>query len=228
MRSSIKISALCLMVMGIAACQGNGNSNSDSHASNPPPLGLQPDGVIVKSVFKIFITGDAKGIHLTDVTGNPGNIPITVINGPDTEMTVSTAKVIVPPITSAPLTFGSLLLTNLTDNNLRGCGTNSHAHCGTAIIRVYTTGAPGAGFYNITDGYGMPITATPKGGTAMTVGLGAANSVVIQSLTIPNNQNVLRLADFSPAPEFEIKSDFSNAGAGTYSATIVVEYGLLP
>lgn len=226
LRTSLKVSALFLVVLGISACQGKGSE--DSHTTSPPLLGLQPDGVVVKSIFKIFITGDATGVHITDVNGNPANFPVTVINGPNTQMTINTGKVVVPPIKSAPLTFGSLVLSLLEDNNLRNCGTSAKEHCGHAIIRVYTTGTIGDGFYNAIDGYGAPITATPPGSKDLPVGLGAANAAVVQSLVIPKNKNVLRLSDFSPAPEFEIKSDFTNAGAGTYSTTIVVEYGLLP
>jgi hypothetical protein len=113
------------------------------------------------------------------------------------------------------------------DNNLNVCGTNGHTHCGTALIRMYTTGQPGAGLYNTTDQFGAPITAGPVT-TLLPVGLGTSGAAVLQSISIPSHKHVVRLSDFSPAPNYAVQADFTDAGAGTYSTTLVVEYALAP
>jgi hypothetical protein len=60
----------------------------------------------------------------------------------------------------------------------------------------------------------------------LTVGLGAANAAVMQTISIAATKRVVRLSDFSPMPNYNIKFDFTDAGAGDYSTTIVLEYGL--
>jgi hypothetical protein len=70
---------------------------------------------------------------------------------------------------------------------------------------------------------------TATGNFTGVAGLGSANAVIVQTLTgIPNNKNVIRHTDFSPTPTFNIDGDFTNAGAGSYSTTVVVEYALAP
>jgi hypothetical protein len=223
-RRNIFQMSVFILAFSLTACVGNGGSKP----SNSQTLGVQPDGAVVKSIFKMVMTSDATGVHLTDTSGYPANFPVTVINSPSTTMTISTAKITVPPITSAPLSFGSLFYTALQDNNLRVCGASAADHCSTAIIRVYTIGTAGPGFWNAKDGYGMPITTMLIGGPAQTVGLNVAGAVELERAMIRIDQNVLRLADFPILPEFTINTDFTNAGTGTYYTTLVVEYVLLP
>ena len=89
--------------------------------------------------------------------------------------------------------------------------------------RTYTTGVAGAGIWNAADGYGAPLTT---GSPASTIGLGTTGAVNVQSYTIPSNKNVLNLSDFTGSPKYTFAADFTNAGAGTYSTTLVIEYGL--
>lgn len=60
------------------------------------------------------------------------------------------------------------------------------------------------------------------------VGLGAANAHMIQQIDIPANKHTILLSDFSPVPVINIRGDFINAGAGSYSTTINVEFALAP
>jgi hypothetical protein len=92
------------------------------------------------------------------------------------------------------------------------------------LIRVYTTGNV-AGFVNIDDQYGAPVyagTLTPT--TA--VGLNAAGAVNTATDTIPSSTHVLNLAAAFPSANYNVTSDFSNAGAGSYSMSFVMEYAL--
>ncbi len=144
-------------------------------------------------------------------------------------MTLDSHEWSVPTIQNAIVDFGFLAIGSLTDNNLHVCGPNGHSPCGTAVIRTYTTGTSGPGIWNGVDNYGAPITAALAGTPPIgNVGLDVAGAVVLQSVAIPPSKHILTLSDFAPTPRYNYKADFTNAGAGTYSTTIVVEYVLAP
>ncbi len=65
-------------------------------------------------------------------------------------------------------------------------------------------------------------------GALQTTPLSQASAVTAESYTIPSNKNTVKLSDFSPAPSFLFKGDFTDAGAGSYSTTINVELSLAP
>ncbi len=130
-------------------------------------------------------------------------------------------------MSNALLDFGNLSISTLKDNDLNQCGERGNQHCGTAFFRIYTTGVAGAGFYNSADAYGVPMTAG-LAGNLMNIGLNAVDAAMVQSISIPSNKHVVHLFDFNPAPVFTFKGDFTNAGAGTYSTTITVEFALAP
>ena len=123
------------------------------------------------------------------------------------------------------LELGVLSVSTLLDNHLRQCPSGPPGpgvRCSQAAIRVYTQGAI-PGFVNLTDNtYGVPLLAEGN-----EVGLGVLNSVDLTTFNIPNNMNVLRLTNLSKT-DFEIQSDFTNAGMGNYEVTLVVEYILRP
>jgi hypothetical protein len=157
---------------------------------------------------------------------NPESEQVTVVLAPNTQMSMSAADFILPNMANQLLDFGSLRLTALTTNDLRRCPGNPASKCTKALIRVYTSGVAGAGFYNVADGYGVPLLASgalPEG----EVGLGAANARVIQQINIPSNKHTILLSDFNQ-PVINVKGDFANAGAGTYTTTINVEFALAP
>jgi len=85
-------------------------------------------------------------------------------------------------------------------------------------------GADGAGLYNSADGYGAPISSGLQNSASYSIGLGPSGAATLQSFVIPANKNVLRLSDFSPTPVYQLAADFTNAGAGTYETTVVIEY----
>jgi hypothetical protein len=118
--------------------------------------------------------------------------------------------------------FGSLDISKLRDNKLRVCGTNGNAQCATAALRVYTSGKPGSGLWNDDAGYGLPISTNGN-----EVGLTAANAVLLDSIDISGMRR-LSLADFTTETSFQVPLavNFDNAGAGSYGATIVMEYVL--
>ena len=130
------------------------------------------------------------------------------------------------------LSFGNFAITGLDDNTLNKCSTSGvdsgagSAKCTQARIRVYTsTGNLGTStgvFCNSTDGYCVPLTVN-----STTVGVGVANAAYVQTLTIASNKNRLRVTDFTSAQaNFPVAMDMSNAGSGSYSATLIVEYVL--
>ncbi len=149
------------------------------------------------------------------------SVPITYTNSASITYSISTAGLLPNPTQDASniLDLGSLSLSTLDDNKLKVCGTGGTTKCTKAFIRFYTTGTM-AGFTNASDGYGVPVTSGSQ-----TIGLGVANAIKVQEITIGSTKNRIVLADF-PSPTYPLKADMSNAGAGTYTMTLVMEYAL--
>ena len=211
--------------IGVLAIQGCGRSSrSDSANSSSGNVGVaNQDGVVVQS-RAVFVVDTDPGA----TQSLTGTIPVTFSNSASSTMTLDVSKFKIPTITSDSLDFGLFALSALKDNNLSVCGTTGKLKCTTAMVRVYTTGTAGAGFYNAVGGYGAPMTAGLPSTPLLTVGLNVAGAAILQTMTIPASKNVLQLSDFTPVASYSLKGDFTNAGAGSYSTTIVVEYALSP
>ena len=209
----------------LAGC-GNAVTPAVPEVTLPPLNGGDTQGVVVRAraLFTVEM-GDNSSPAANFLT--TATQPVAVVQAPSAEMTLDNTQFAAPSPTPAMLDFGQLTLSSLQDNNLRICGATGKLKCTQAQIRIYTTGVAGAGIYNSVDGYGAPLLANLSSATPAPVGLNAGGAIVLQTLAIPANKNVLRLSDFSPAPVFDIAADFTNAGAGTYETTIVVEYVLL-
>lgn len=216
-----------LAVSSIVVWVGCDSGSGIADGTHPPEEGfnwLPTTKMVVKSTFSMNIVGrSAPDVVVGSLFTS---LPVTVVNAVDAEMTVDTKDFAVPVITTDVLSFGKLAVSQLKDNNLKVCGSNGKTKCAKAFIRIYTTGVAGEGLYNSTDGYGAPIMAGLSAASLGTVGLGPESAAIVQMIPIPNNKNVLRLSDFSTTPIYEVLSDFTNAGAGTYGATLVMEYGL--
>lgn len=147
--------------------------------------------------------------------------PMTATVAANVRYTVDATNFVTPtPVDLA--SYGTLDVTDLRDNDLRVCGAGGTSRCTTGYIRIYTSGSPGAGLWNAAGGYGVPI----KTGTT-TVGLGTGGAAVVKTAAI-GSANVLRLRDFTTASSLQVPvaADFTDAGAGSYSTTLVLEYGL--
>lgn len=183
-------------------------------------LGLRPDEFVVRarSEFQVTVDTDRSNASVTQ--------PASAALPAATTFTLDNSGFAAPtPMSNGVMNFGTLQVSGLFDNSLRVCGTGGNQKCGNALIRIFTTGVAGAGLFNAVDNFGAPLTATLTT-TPLTVGLLVANAAVMQTLSIPANKSVVRLSDFSPAPVYTFRSDFTNAGAGSYTTNIVVEYAL--
>jgi len=189
-----------------------------------PLAGVSPDQYVVKARAEFQLTTNTAARGFRGATSQTQ--PVTVTMAPSTSMTLDNTSFTAPTITNGVMDFGSLKVSALSDNNLKVCGAGGTTACGTALIRLFTQGVSGAGIFNAADNLGAPLTASLT--TPLSVGLLVANAAVMQTFTIPATKKVVRLADFSPAPNYNMKADFTNAGAGTYTTTIVVEYALAP
>ncbi len=227
-RNALLGALILSLSIGLGACAGGGGSAPPLSPVAPPAPdeGLNSDTMVVKSLYMMTVKTSSIGAFAIEELANPTDVPVTVINAPEVNMEVDKTKFIVPAIKSEPLSFGQLIVSSLRDNNLKVCGSSGKTKCTKAYIRIYTKGVAGAGMWNATDGYGAPITATLGTNAPQTVGLNQAAAAVVLQVSIAGNKNVFRLSDFGVSPDFKIDSDFSNAGAGTYSTTLVVEYGL--
>jgi hypothetical protein len=216
----------------LASC---GKSNNDNNRTVHKPSIPSPDEVVVMARASFDVTTNnasnvAKFMNLiisNAYAANPAAQPVTVVLAGTTTMTLSNANFSVPTMTNDLLNFGTLNITQLQTNDLKKCGNNGNQKCTKALFRIYTTSKPGAGFWNDEDAYGVPLLASGPLGEAE-VGLNQIGAHSVQQITIANNKNTISLADFSPAPAFTIQGDFYNAGAGTYTTTINVEFALAP
>jgi len=151
---------------------------------------------------------------------------ISVTNAPSMQFTLDDSLFKVPELDAKMLSFGKFQITKLQDNNLRICGKKQNEKCSKAVIRAYTTGESGSGLYNQIGGYGAPI-YMGQSTIDQTVGLEVNNAVILQSINLASNKNVVHLSDFSN-PAYGVNIDFSNAGAGSYKTALVIEYALIP
>jgi hypothetical protein len=217
-------------VFALFLISGCGVSATDGQLT---PVGTpDADGAVIKarSTFEVSTGGTTTarlfGFVIRSAFAASGTAPASTTLAASTSFSLNSSLFSVPsnPTPFAVNDLGYLQVGTLEDNDLRVCGTNGKTKCAKAFIRMYTTGAAGSGMWNTADGYGAPITAG-QGSAFAPVGLNAAGAATVQQITLANNKNTLKLADFAD-PKYGIQVDFTDAGAGTYATTLVVEYGL--
>ena len=223
-------------------------------AENVPPVGAPPtfeDPYLIVDRVHIQIEGSANGTYarvkikrfnLMDLilpqaiayTGSVApNATLTAItyNNPATTVgfTLNSAGLVAGSFTGDTLSFGNFAISGLDDNKLKVCPVSGEANGGTtkcnhAKIRIYSaTGDANGVFQNTTDSYFIPLLVS-----GIPVGVGVANAAYVQDYTIASNKNRLRVADLTGATaNFPVTMDFSNGGAGSYSASLIVEYVLI-
>jgi len=211
-----KIFSLTL-ALALAACAPK--HDDQSPVDNPSPVKTEtPDESVVRGSATVTVTSN-------DISAMAnGSATVTYANAPSVNFKIDASALVAGAMTGNTLSLGKVAVSDLSDNALNICGTNGKTKCTKAIIRLYTTGTI-AGFVNTSDStsYGVPVFASGLNPTtALTLG---SPGVTTQQVTIANNTHVLKLADFT-SPSYDITSDFSNAGAGQYSMTLVVEYAL--
>ncbi len=209
---------LGLGMLAVVSMIGCGNKEK-------PIQDVEQNDIIVKSQAVMEISSDSPVGKPHFATKNQ-SVPVSVTNASQTTMTIDTSLFNVPAISNSLLDFGNIVISGLTDNDLKVCGIAGNQKCGTAIFRVYTTGTAGSGLYNADEGYGLPMTSGLT--TPLSIGLGSGAAAVMQTISIPTSKHVVRLADFTPSPSYNIKVDFTDAGAGTFATTLVIEYALAP
>lgn len=220
---------LRLILIGIvffaAGCGGFQSIRNGGHSSliggGGESVGITDGVVKVRAMIPVQVDSSGKmRPALSEST------PIIVVNPTAVRFTLDLSAFVMPAASNAVLSFGEITISDLFDNDLRVCGATGKVKCTQAFIQMYTTGVAGSGVWNAIDGYGMPISASLAGSTPSTVGLTAASAAVVQTHTLTGSKNVFRLRDLTVAPVYEVNADFSDAGAGSYATTLVVEYGL--
>lgn len=231
-RAAITVSAIG--VMAIAASILTGCGKSETSAEQGPTTistGMQSDGSVVRGIAVYTITNNQQtalmkvfNLALPTAYAATGTTTVTYVNAASVSFTLNVASFTPNGFTGNTLSLGHVDIASLNDNSLKVCGTAGKTKCTTAIIRVYTIGTI-QGFVNTDDGtYGAPVYAGSLNPSTQ-VGLTSANSVQVEAVSLANTKNKLTLVDF-PTPQYTVTSDFSNAGAGSYSMTFVVEYVL--
>lgn len=225
--SCMSLGLVAALILSLSGCGKAGPGQGDTPNSSEPSRvpGMDRTGAMVKSRFSIDVQmGTSTGLVVKSSARGATRI-ISVTNPELSSMTMDTTGLVIPKVSNKLLDFGFLELTSLMDNQLNVCGVGAKQKCGSAFIRIYTTGTASSGLYNSADGYGVPLMVGLSSYSA--VGLNPEGGAIMESIKIPSDKHVVRLSDFSNL-KYNMKSDFTNAGAGQYSTTIVIEYALAP
>lgn len=207
----------CMVALFMSGCGGASRYREGVEHTTPKAYPPHMEFILrSQALMEITAMPEVKGRYVYATQ----SVPVSIVSSPSVTFNIDTSNFNAPAVITDLLDFGSLVVSDLRDNKLRICGANGKQKCTKAHLRIYTTSA-GAGLYNSEDGYGVPMYANSG-----EVGHTSNNALLMQTINIPHNKNVLSLSDFNPSPLFNITVDFSNAGAGSYSTTLVVEYGL--
>lgn len=212
------------VIANLAAC-GSRSAESRDPQGRPDVDANQGDAsgdsYILRGQWLVEIASSGtKVVSLREVGHGTSSQPIQGTVAAAVQFQVSGASFVTPsPVGQA--SYGSLNVTKLSDNALKVCGSAQNQKCTEGVIRIYSSGTPGAGLWNSDENYGLPITTSGN-----TVGLNAAGAATAAKVAITSSTRVLKLSEFTSAPELKIpvSVDFSNAAAGSYSSTLVVEY----
>lgn len=172
-----------------------------------------------------------KAMAYTGVIAPSASLSAITYNNPATVVgfTLNIVNLVASGFTGDTLNFGNFAISGLDDNKLKVCPAAGEANggstkCNKAKIRVYSaTGDINGVFQNTTDGYYIPLSVSNT-----LVGVGVANAAYVQNYTIANNKNRLRVSDLTgQTSNFPVTMDFTNGGAGNYTANLIVEYVLI-
>lgn len=249
MKRVLKISGALLLSQLLLNC------SNPSPLENLPPTGVPTfnDDYIVVDRAAIVLTGTSSGgvtvvkakikkLNLFDLlipkatayTGSvapSATISAITYNNPATVVgfTLNTTALVSGGFTGDTLNFGTFAISGLDDNKLKVCPASGEANgsnvkCNHAKIRIYSaTGDANGVFQNTTDSYYIPLLVS-----GLPVGVGVTNAAYVEDYLIAANKNRLRVADLTgQTANFPMTMDFSNGGAGSYTATLIVEYVLI-
>lgn len=165
------------------------------------------------------------------VAQGSATVSVTYNNPSATAFTVNTSSFgNAITLTGDTLNLGSITLASLNDNTLRVCtGVGAPANkCNRLYIRVFTLGST-PGFINTDAGYSIDVFAaglpSAIGVSPSATAASVPGAATVYTYTIPNGMNRVRLSNLS-APAIPITADVSNAGSGSYSMSVVIQYAL--
>ncbi len=221
-----------LLVLSACGPAPSQSMSRDPGQETPPGLEERyPEGsiVVAEARLRIEAQNEVDGQDQIRISRagvlRSAQAPVTVTVQNDSRFEVDASQFGAPEtLTYDSLSFGSLLITDFFNNDLRICGSNGRTKCGRLQIRMYTDQAGGAGLYNGDHGYGLPVYAKLLGtATDLELGWTQAQSQVVQEVVIPASKNVVRVGDFALVPQYDIHIDFTNAGVGSYETEVVLE-----
>ena len=232
MKSFLGLVLGAFILISLTAC-GKALPAASAISLTPIDVASSDDGSVVhgRAMYTVSAEQDStlaklfSNLFMNKAYAANGSTSVTYTNSASTNFAISVVDLGATGFTGTTLNLGKVALSTLSDNNLKVCGTGGTTKCTQAAIRVYTTGSI-AGFVNTSDTYGVPVYTGSLNPTTP-VGLLAAGSVQTQTLSISSSKHTVAITDF-PTPSYNISADFSNAGAGSYAMTYVVEYVLLP
>lgn len=167
---------------------------------------------------------------LAYTAGTPSaSINISYTNVAATSFNLTAASILSVPTLSVDgltLNLGNIDLNTLDDNKLKVCSSvvgtqavSGTSKCNTAAIRVYAVSGDASGvFCNTAESYCIPMKVNGN-----TFGIGVANAQIPLTYTIPASTNRLLKSQLGTTT-FPLTVDMTNAGEGSFSSSVVVEY----
>jgi hypothetical protein len=249
------LSYLSIIALSSACSSGQSPNNSSNNLPSVNPnaangqvyikakaefdLSSAPDGSAQFNLVKKSYAAAPNCLHgqCTDYSD------ITVTNSGSTQFELAQSQAqIAQNVTNQNLSnIVDLKIATLFDNNLTSCGGQK---CTAAAIRIYTndsTGVQGQGLYSSLIGKSVPLTVS-GGSAALSLAAipyfnsanpddGSSLQIDLDPLAADKNVLSLAMADFADAASagagYTLSADFTQAGAGTYKAHVVVEYDLI-
>jgi hypothetical protein len=217
------------------------NEQSYARAKAEFDLSSTPDGTAQFNLVKKSYAVAPNCLHgqCTDYT----DITVTNLGSTQFELAQSQAQITQNTSNQNLSNIVDLKIATLFDNNLTSCGGQK---CTSAAIRIYTTdstGVQGAGLWSQAIGKSVPLTVSggssnsilasvPYFSAAGTPDNGTDLQIDLDPLAVDKNVLSLQMADFSDAAApagagYTLSADFTQAGAGSYNAHVVVEYDLI-
>src|SRR5947209_13459883 len=116
----LSVSVIILTMALLSSC-GKVDEGTPAGVKELAPVGStnQPDGVVVRARAMMEVnTGTPQSSLMSfllpqALAASAGIVPITVINSPSSSMTMDNTQFVIPTITNAVLSFGSLKVTAL-------------------------------------------------------------------------------------------------------------------
>lgn len=228
----MRIFSVLVIALALSAC---GRETSRTGPGPIPEPGPRADNSVVRGIAVFTIESEqasavSKLMHdfnnlfmLQSAFASTATTTVTYNNAAAVIFTVNTTNLVPGSFSGLNLNLGSFNITALKDNDTEVCGPLNDQQCANAYLRVYTTGSL-PGFVNTSHSpqYSTPLYTSGESALVPMV-LNSPGTNIKSVLGMAPTKHVVNLVDFVTT-SYTVKTDFTNGGYGSYSATYVIEY----